>query len=168
VNQEWNISTRSHVCSESETPFEDGTEIVSRLFFGPEGYQRQDFAAAAWRAALREDSVSVWKSVYRAPPPLPEEPVKKETVESLLRDLMESENPSQERVIYILAVMLERKRVLVERVVNRADDGKITRLFEHRKTGESFLIPDPELKLSEIEEVQREVAERLGLNKDEG
>lgn len=166
MNQEWNISSRAHVCAETEEAFEDGMEIVSRLFFGPEGYQRNDVKADAWREELRDGSVSVWKSVYQSPRVVSEGVVQKETVESLLRDLMEHEDPAQERVIYILAVMLERKRVLVERDVKQKDDGSITRLYEHRKTGESFLIPDPELKLSEIKEVQENVEQRLGLHPD--
>ena len=32
------------------------------------------------------------------------------------------------------------------------------RIYEHAKTGEVFVIPDPELKLAQVEEVQMQVA----------
>jgi hypothetical protein len=54
--------------------------------------------------------------------------------------------------------MLERKRILKEVEVKRDADGRITRIYEHSKSGEVFVIPDPELRLDEIEQVQSQVA----------
>ena len=65
-------------------------------------------------------------------------------------------------VIYILAVLLERKRILTERDVQTRDDDIVTRVYEHRQTGEVFLIPDPRLHLDQLEEVQKEVVLMLG------
>ena len=96
------------------------------------------------------------------PPPPPEEALKKETAESLLRQLIEKEDPAHANTIYILAVMLERRRILVERDVQIREDGSKLRVYEHKKTGEMFLILDPELKLAELELVQEEVVIMLG------
>ena len=63
---------------------------------------------------------------------------------------------------YILAVMLERKKSLKEIEVMRAEDGAITRIYEHAKTGEVFIIPDPQLRLDQIANVQAQVAGLLG------
>ena len=63
---------------------------------------------------------------------------------------------------YILALMLERKRILKEREVKRADDGQLSRIYEHAKTGEIFVIPDPELRLDQVAEIQQQVASLLG------
>jgi hypothetical protein len=65
-------------------------------------------------------------------------------------------------VRYILALMLERKRILKEREVKRGEDGTLTRIYEHPKTGDIFVIPDPELRLDQVAEVQQQVAEQLG------
>jgi hypothetical protein len=65
--------------------------------------------------------------------------------------------------MFILAVMLERKRELVERDVQERDDGTRIRIYEHRRTGEMFSIVDPDLKLSELAPVQAEVNELLGI-----
>ena len=63
---------------------------------------------------------------------------------------------------YILALMLERKRILKEREVKRNEDGTLTRIYEHMKTGDIFIIPDPELRLDQVAEVQQQVAAQLG------
>ncbi len=96
-------------------------------------------------------------------PPQGAEALRKETAESLLRELMETEDPSKRNVIFILAVMLERRRLLVEKEVQIQPDGVKIRVYEHKQTGESFVVPDPQLKLAEIESVQREVMELLGI-----
>jgi hypothetical protein len=61
--------------------------------------------------------------------------------------------------------MLERRRVLVERGIQRDPDGSVIRIYEHRQTGESFLIREPELRLDQLESVQAEVVAMLGGDK---
>jgi hypothetical protein len=111
---------------------------------------------------IRESSVSVWKAVFHPPPPPPEAPLKKETAESLLRSLIEKNEPARKNVIFILAVMLERQRLLVERDVKTIEDGSTVRVYEHRKTGDTFLVTDPHLDLNQLEHVQEEVIAMLG------
>jgi len=162
MNHEWDIRRRGECCSKTGKPFQDGERIVSRLVLGEAGYERTDFAAEHWEPSMGEGALSVWRSTFRLPPPPPPEPMQKETAESLLRRLMEEEDASHQNAIYILAVMLERKRVLVERDVQLRGEGTKLRVYEHRKTGESFVVPDPGLRLSELEQVQKEVVSFIG------
>lgn len=162
---DWKIKSAGAACAATGRPFTDGAQIVSRLVRGPEGYERQDYAAAAWDESLRDQAVCVWRGVYHAPPAAPAEPVRRETVESLLRRSVELDPPEDAGVVFILAVMLERKRVLIERDVDRREDGGVIRVYEHRQTNETFLIPDPELKLAELQELQRRVEEKLGIER---
>ena len=77
---------------------------------------------------------------------------------------METDDPSKRNVIFILAVMLERRRILVEKEVQMPEGtGMKIRVYEHKQTGESFVVPDPQLRLKEIESVQMEVMELLGI-----
>lgn len=163
MSQEWNIRSRSRVCAVCEQPFEDKSNIYSVLRFGEEGYVRQDIGEGCWQKSCEEGAISFWRSVYEAPPPPSVEPLKKETVETLLRQYMSRDDYSQLEVIFILTVMLERKRVLVERDVQRKEDGMKIRLYEHRKTGEIFTVPDPELRLDQLAAVQEKVNELLGI-----
>ena len=57
------------------------------------------------------DAFSVWKGTFQAELP-PPEVLKKETAESLLRKLIKKNDPHFRNTIFILAVMLERKRIL--------------------------------------------------------
>jgi hypothetical protein len=162
--QDWDIKSRSECCTACSTAFEDGQSYLSALLFGEAGYERADFCENCWEKSEAVLSpYSSWQGTYRMPPPPGEtEPLKKETAESLLRKLIEDEDPQNEGVIYILAVMLERKKTLVEKDVTIDDNGTVHRVYEHRQTGETFLILDPQLKLDALEDVQTRVVEMLG------
>jgi hypothetical protein len=162
--QDWDIRSRSEACTTCKTAFEDGQPYLSALRFGEAGYERGDFCATCWPAAETEFApYSSWQGTYRKPPASADrEPLKKETAESLLRKLIEDEDPQNEAVIYILAVMLERKKTLIERDVTVDDLGTVHRVYEHRQTGETYLILDPRLELDKLVNVQTRVIEMLG------
>ncbi|MBN1557604.1 MAG: hypothetical protein JW951_05605 [Lentisphaerae bacterium] len=161
--QDWDIKPRGEACSGCEQPFEDGQTCHSALVFTDAGYVRRDYCVSCGQSLPAEAApYSTWQGVYRAPPARPEPALRKETAESLLRRLMEDDDPQHTNVRYILAVMLERKRLLIEREVQRTASGPPVRVYEHRRTGETFLIPDPQLRLDQLEAVQQEVAAMLG------
>ncbi|MDA0989379.1 MAG: hypothetical protein O3A51_01335 [Verrucomicrobia bacterium] len=161
--QDWDIKPRDEACRQCETAFADQQAYTSLLLIDENGYSRRDFCESCGEVAGTEvTSVSSWRGVFKLPPPAPEEPLKKENAESLLRRFMESESSDNINVVYILAIMLERKRLLIEQAVQTRDDGTLIRVYEHRQTGESFLIPDPRLQLNELEAIQDEVAVLLG------
>jgi hypothetical protein len=162
MNQEWNIKSRNETCLKCTKSFADGETFFSRLTFGEEGYAREDYCDPCWKEHAEDKALSVWKTVFKAPPPPSEETLRKETAESLLRQLMETDDVTHRNVIYILAVMLERRRIFVERDVQVREDGLKIRVYEHKKTQETFLVPDPELKLAELTQVQEEVLAMLG------
>lgn len=163
MGQDWDIKPRSDVCQACQQAFQDKDAYFSALMFGQEGYARADYHAACWPSVQASAApYSQWQGIYRLPPPAAEEPLKKETAESLLRKLMEEENPENGNVIYILAVMLERSKTFVEQDVQSREDGSLLRVYEHRKTGETFLIPDPGLRLDQLEPVQEQVMAMLG------
>jgi hypothetical protein len=161
--QDWDIKPRSETCSGCDKSFGDNERYMAALIFSDEGYVRGDYCDECWSEKKGGEAMpfSMWQGVFHLPPPKPEDPLKKETVESLLRRFIEDEDNDRTNVIYILTVMLERKRVLIEKDV-QVRDGKTTRVYEHRKTGETFLVLDPRLRLDELEEVQTEVALLLG------
>ena len=167
--QDWDIKPRGEECHGCKTAFDDHQRCHSVLEFGQEGYSRGDYCGTCWEEKSKMPSrFSAWSGIFKKPAPPAEEPLKKETAEDLLRKLMETEDPSKRNVIYILAVMLERKRLLVEKDVKTRDDGVMIRVYEHRKTGETFLIPDPRLGFDQLTMVQQEVAEMLGMPQRKG
>ena len=165
MNSEWNIRSCADQCAACRKKFADRERLMSSLRFGQDGYVREDFCEVCWlaRNAAEGAEVSAWAATWLAPEKKAAEPLKKETAESLLRELMETDDPSRRNVIFILAVMLERRRILVEKEVQVHPDGRKIRVYEHKQTGESFVVPDPQLRLKEIESVQMEVMELLGI-----
>jgi hypothetical protein len=87
------------------------------------------------------------------------ETLAKENAEQLFRRLIASENPPA-NACYVLAAMLERKRVLKQIKTETAEKGRIL-IYEHGATGDVFIVPDPGLRLDELENVQNEVAQLL-------
>lgn len=160
--QDWQIRSRGEQCGRCDTPFQDGEAFMARLTYSEDGYAREDVCMSCWPAVADEPALSKWQSVFRLPPPPPPETLKKETAESLLRKLMADDLAENTNAIYILAVMLERRRLLVEKDVQVRNDGLKLRIYEYRRTNETFVIPDPELKLAELQAVQEEVVTLLG------
>jgi hypothetical protein len=159
--ESWQIKRRADLCAGTNEPFADKEEIMTRLLFKDGEYVREDYKLAYWNEQKPDRGLSAWKSVFHVPPP-PTEVVKKENAETLLRKMVAKEDADDTNAIYILAVMLERKRILVEKDVQTREDKAKIRVYEHKKTGETFLVIDPELKLAEIEKVQEEVVGLLG------
>ena len=171
MSQEWNIKSRGHVCSICQKPLIDKAPVVSVLKELPDGYERQDCHPECWKTAPRDWApFSQWEGVYVAPPPpdARKEPLKKETADELLRRLISLDDPAMKNVVYVLAVMLERSKILVERDAREQEDSSIIRVYEHRKTGESFIVLDPRLRLENLAEVQQQVVALLSGTKSLG
>ena len=167
INENWNIKSRSHECSHTTKKFEDGEYFYTALFEEPTtgDLVRKDFSETAWNELHESFELpphSYWRSKYEAPTHDPKaQVVEKHTAETLLRKLVEEDNPMTETTRYVLAVMLERKKNLKQTGTRETAESTYL-IYEQNKTGEVFIIRDPELKLWELEPVQREVAYLLG------
>ncbi|MFD0892185.1 hypothetical protein KBB96_12205 [Luteolibacter ambystomatis] len=158
--ESWHLRSRSRECAATGQPFTDGQPIVTALFPDPEssGYLRKDFNVDAWkeRSDEEEKPFSFWKAVYHAPVAEEKPAMHKENPEDLLRRLVEEDEDHTENVRYILAVMLERQKLLRETDTQRLPTG-ILRVYEHRKAGDVFIIKDPNIPLSQVDKVQEEI-----------
>ncbi len=163
---DWNIQARAHECQACRTAFSARQPYHTLLFQTKEGVQRLDVCEACWGgqysegASDRKGFISFWQGVYEPPPTAPPDPIQKETAETLLRKLIELNDPRYAAAGFILAVMLERKRLLKvkEQLVR---DGHRVYIYEQPKSGDVFTIADPALQLDQLEPVQREVASLL-------
>lgn len=162
--QEWNIRPRGKACAICGQPFADKQPCVSALRETQEGYERMDCCAPCWKGMSRDwEPFSIWEGEFEAPAPTAQkvEPVKKETAESLLRKLITLDDPAMRNAVYVLAVMLERGKQLVERDAKPQEDGTILRIYEQKKSGDSFIVLDPRLRLDQLGDVQRQVVSLL-------
>jgi hypothetical protein len=161
LNETWHLRSRARQCSATGTPFIEGQPIITAIFPDPEssGYLRKDFLEEAWKQRGAEDETpfSSWRTTY-SPLLTVETPqaVTKQGAEELLRTLVEEDQEHTENTRYILALMLERQKLLRETDSQRTAGG-ILRIYEHRKTGEVFIIKDPNIPLDQVEKIQQEV-----------
>ena len=156
---DWAIKHRAEACAATQRPFEPGEYFYTLLFRDAEVFRREDLSEDAWKN--RNENIqpfSFWKTRYE-PLPIESEPLAKENAEQLFRRLIASENPPA-NACYVLAAMLERKRVLKQIKTENAEKGRLL-IYEHNATGDVFIVPDPGLKLDELEHVQNEVAQLL-------
>ncbi len=173
IVQDWKIRSRSHRCSYSEEPFEDGEDFYTCIFIDPrsDGYIRRDYGARSWPLIQRNldpPPFSFWKSTYEAP--VVEEKTEAlgpESAESMLRRMIDEDDPSTENARYILALMLERKKTLRPVDEKITDEQRKLIFYEHKTSGDLFIIADPELKLDDLGKVQEEVSALLGGAKTE-
>ena len=170
MSQEWNIRSRGHVCSICQKPLVDKTPVVSALKETGDGYDRLDCHPECWKAEQRDwEPFSQWDGVYLAPQKEEkQEPLKKEDAGELIRKLITLDDPAMRNVIYVLAVMLERSKILVERDSKPQSDGTIRRVYEDRKNGDTFVILDPRIRLENLAEVQSQVVALLSGTKTLG
>jgi hypothetical protein len=157
--EEWAIKHRADACAVTHRPFAPGEYFYTLLFHDADGYRREDLSEEAWHN--RNENIqpfSFWKSRYEplSPPP---EPLPKENAEHLFRRLIASENPPA-NACYVLAAMLERKRLLKHIKTEESANRRVL-IYEHGGTGDVFIVPDPQLRLDELESVQSEVGQLL-------
>ena len=154
---DWPIKHRADACARTQRPFVSGEQLYTLLFRDGDGYRREDVSEEAWSS--RNENIqpfSFWKTRYEPPPPAAPEPLGKENAEELLRRLLAENNPAHANACYVLAAMLERKRVL-KQIKPEADHDPRVLIYEHAKSGDVFLVPDVHLRLDQLETVQQEV-----------
>jgi len=166
IIQDWKIRSTHAKCEVTGHPFADGEEFYTCIFEDPEtdGFVRRDFSAPAWqetRGGMDPAPFSFWKSTYKAPVRTVEEKHGEDaSIEGMLRRFVEEDDPATENARYILALMLERKRILHQADAREVGE-RVLLFYEHGDSGDVFIIADPGLKLDEIETIQREVADLL-------
>ncbi|NUN92608.1 MAG: hypothetical protein HUU04_02375 [Verrucomicrobiae bacterium] len=163
--EEWKIQPRGEACSACRRPFEP-KEICHTVLADRAGQLlREDLCETCWLAQggadvrARVGVISTWQGAYEPPAPPPPDPLPRQDAESILRRMMARELPEEAEARYILAVMLERKRVFRHRETRGGEPPLL--VYEHAATGEAFLIPDPRLRLDQIAAVQQRVAAML-------
>jgi len=158
--EEWAIKHRADACAVTHRPFAPGECFYTLLFHDADGYRREDLSEEAWRS--RNENIqpfSFWKSRYEPLPAPPAEPLAKENAEQLFRRLIASDNPPA-NACYVLAAMLERKRV-IKQIKTEENASRRVLIYEHGETGDVFIVSDPRLRLDQLESVQNEIAQLL-------
>lgn len=169
MTQDWSIQSRADRCARTEKPFAEGEVFYTLLHRVGAELRREDVCAEAF-AALQADksaetsAFSFWRSKYDPPPPAAVETVTKADAETHLRRVLaEGPPPEKAAIAYLLAALLERKRIIKPVAVPPGGEGAGKVLaYEHAKSGEVFLVPDAAPSFEEIARLQNELAGMLG------
>src|ERR1035438_577574 len=99
---EWNFQSRAHACEACAKPFADRQPYHTLLYDEhTEHLRRLDVCDACWQgqfsdgARERKGFVSHWQGIFEVPPPVTEA-IQKDTAETLLRKLVEQNDPRSE------------------------------------------------------------------------
>ena len=159
----YSIKSRSHCCHLTGEPFQEEQPFIAAIFPDPEasGYIRLDYSIAAWEKREKEtEPFSFWRSHYKPPVKDEETQVTPHDPETLFAKLIEDDEAHTENARFILAAMLERKKVIRETDTQQLPTG-LLRIYENRKTGDVFIVKDPQIALSDVESIQEEVQQLL-------
>ncbi len=162
---EWAIQSRGRTCAVTGNTFVDKQPCHTVLLQLRSGYERLDLCQAAWESegpafADRPDLDSHWRGEYHAPVAAPPEAIGRDDAEGLLRRILELRDESFAAAAFVLAAMLERKRVLKVRSEVREGTRRIF-VYEHSRNGDILAVADPDLHLDQLLSVQRQVADLL-------
>ncbi|MGI8482016.1 MAG: hypothetical protein ACR2MF_08140 [Chthoniobacterales bacterium] len=158
---DWPIKHRAEACAITHRSFAPGEQFYTLLFREGDGFRREDLSEEGW--LKRNENIrpfSFWKTRYEPPAPPPAEPLAKKSAEELLRRLLAANDAAHANSCYVLAAMLERKRILKQVKIDEPTDRRVV-LYEHVNTGDVFIIPEVHLRLDELDSVQNEVAHLL-------
>ncbi|MCX6934798.1 MAG: hypothetical protein NTZ01_01150 [Verrucomicrobia bacterium] len=157
---DWSIRPRAHTCAGSGRDFADGQVVYTVLVAVDNGMERRDFSEEVWeKVEARPTYFCFWKGKFRSRPPEPEKEPPAARAEAELRRRLaqpvQTESP-EARVIFLFALLLERRKVLLVRERTTGPEGRVT-VYEHKMTGEVILVPEPEVRLSEVDQLRSEV-----------
>lgn len=166
---EWDVQKGKAQCESCKAAFLDSQPFHCLLRMDGEVLARLDYCQGCWAeetagAIAGSKEYATWVSRYKIILPAPkEEALKRDHAEIVFRKLLAGGDPSKKNVIFVLAVMLERKKILKQQKVvrnvseNGEGTGKKTLVYAHAETSESIIIEDPQIRLTEWGQIEKEV-----------
>ena len=163
MQADWEIKSRAHQCSRTGREFAEGEFFYTILVREGEGFLREDMSEEAWNE--RNENIqpfSFWRSKYEPPTPPPAEPLPRDDAEGLLRRLIQENDPTYSNVRYILALMLERKKLIKPRGIS--EDGQ-RQIYEHMATHQLYEVPLGDLNADFFQKIQEHLGVLVGTPK---
>jgi len=150
---DWEFKPRSEVCCDTGRPFQDKEVYFTVLKQGAEGLLREDLCQEAWGNRYKDPEViSFWRSTFQPRAEEEETTVDPTDAESVLRHLLDAKEPGHEKTCCLLALLLERKRILKVRERTEIQSNQVV-IYEHVPSQETLAVPDVDFQLSELAEL---------------
>ena len=174
IMKNWEIKARSRVCLACESPFDVGEVYHTLLDLDGIEPERMDYCIRCWKEkdpgpeSRGGDRSAYWQAHFKrlSAPVEKKEAIQKDVIERLLDRYIRSEDKAHINLCYILALLEERKKILIPQDTIIDKEGNKIIVYEQRKTGETYLIRDPHLSLMEVEVVQDQIKELIDREKE--
>lgn len=160
---DWQIQSMSKDCKFCGLAFIRNQRVRTVLLRAQEGFERIDLCDKCWELHWKDELkrpaefISSWSTIYRSASPRRQ--MNKDAIERILRELLTGSENINEGLCYILALILEQKKVF--RLKGELIEGeRIFLQYENIKSGELFIVPYPKLDWSKMPELELQI-ERL-------
>jgi hypothetical protein len=151
------VPRRTSQCVCGKKPFQSGDRYVSFLKMTEKGWVRKDYCEMCWKNSQGTDPEGlIWKGKI----PLKRQKIMTadEKANHLFRTLVneKSEDLENQKLTFVLALYLERKKELVARGVLKNKS-----CFEHVESGEVFALDRVQLSQEEFDKTVSSLLEKL-------
>ncbi len=164
---DYKISRSTRTCIACEKQFNEGEEYFAAIFEGPEQFLRKEFCAACWAGdtgrEAAEGSYSHWKVRVPEKPAERKHKLDVRAASTFFRRLAGSDEPHKRDFAYLLALLLMRKKVLVQRETTRNGE-KDFMVLRFRGEDEDYRTEDPHLPAEALERVKDDLGSLLNMD----
>ena len=135
----WNITGCNKQCKGCNVQFQDGHIYHCHLSLGVDGPIREDYCQECWDKFNLESSekISYWQGKFKSKTVVvKEEPIKESASKRLLKKWLNSPERLHQCFCYILALMLQRKKIFQPQPPLKEPGNKDKLVYEDKETGE--------------------------------
>lgn len=159
----WDIKGCNGKCIKCSKSFNDNELFYCRLFVEKEGPRREDYCTDCWAGRTESAaSHSSWQGKYKLEPlKIEEEPIEEPLLKHLLKKWIHSTERLHQCFCYVLVILLERNRTFSEKPSIKEQDGRVQLVYEDKDTGETYVIEDPHLNLTELNNIESQLQTML-------
>lgn len=164
---EYKLRKRADACAVTGRPFQPGETVVSAIYDDPEGgFLRKDMCEEAFREA--GEPFSHWRARHPEPPG-DDRRLDYALAMTFFDRLVRKADPAQEGLVYVLALLLSRKRKVKIEGARPLPEGELLTVSRRGpEEDESLQVRAPRLDSEEAERLQEELARLFDFAADGG
>lgn len=159
---EYHLKPLGKVCAATGKPFAPGSTIISVVIDDGAELKRLDFSKEGWRGPP-PGTLAQWKSVAPTPVEIKKKLLDPDALMGYFEVLSEESNPLNDKLRYILAILLMHKRRLREEGVKASGDEE-TLLFTSTQGEGTYEVPNFHLTDEEVATLQETLNAHLAVH----
>ena len=158
---DYKLGRRAPECAATGKPFAEGEEIISVVFSGDEGFERRDYSVAGF------EGIDDYHSFWRAHVPVTVEDERRldyDLAMEFFNRLRRDENEEHTALVYLLALLLGRKRRVKLKGFGRGKGGETLHVVVRGdEEDEALELPVPPMGEGAAERLQAELNRLFGI-----